>query len=166
MTQPVTEAEVCGNPCDGCPWRVANHGKRTPWGFFTKANMRRLWNEIRKAAGGAVAQSCHPTDPSHPDHVAAGAKPGSTPRECAGSIILVWRELRKLQQAATGETVGKEHVAAYLAENKRSGLTEAGLMHWLVGRMQLGGTVFGTGPKLPTVTVAQLDDPEVGRPDE
>ena len=80
--------------CPGCPWRRRNHGKPTPGGFYRKDNLRRLWNQIRKGQG---IQSCHLTDPGHPDHVAAGAAPTAQPRECAGSIALVHRETRKIQ---------------------------------------------------------------------
>jgi hypothetical protein len=147
-------------PCDNCPWRVCNHGKRTKWGFYTKSNLKRLWGQIRRAARGGIAQSCHPTDPSHPDHREAGAKTGSTPVECAGSVILVYRELQKLKDAAPGDIVDGTHIDAYLAQNKQHGLTKKGLLHWLIGRHQMGGTFFGTGPKLPNV---DIDEPGVGR---
>ena len=38
-------------PCSDCPWRIANHGRRHPGGFFRKDNLRRLWNQIRKGGG-------------------------------------------------------------------------------------------------------------------
>jgi len=144
-------------PCDQCPWRLENHGKRSPGSFYTKANLRRLWNQVRK--GGGV-QSCHLTDPSHPDHVAAGARPGSTAQECAGSVVLVLREVADM--ATTDNEVNKQSVSDYLSRRKR-GLTKTGILYWLVSRIQLGGTPFIGGPKAPSVDV---DDPAVGLPVE
>jgi hypothetical protein len=141
-------------PCQWCPWRIANHKKKTPWGFYRIGNMRRLWNGIRR--GGA--QSCHPTDPSHPDHIAAGAKPGSKPKECAGAVILILRELEKLA-GKRDELIDADKIEQYLSTYD-DGLTRNGLAFWLLGRYQFGGTPFGTGPKLPHVNV---DDPEIGR---
>ncbi len=149
-------------PCEHCPWKTCNPGKRTPWGFYTKRNLTRLWNQIRKASGREVGQSCHPTDPKHEDHIAAGAKEGSVPQECAGSIILVFREINKLGNSAAGDVIGKEHLAAYAANEKKFGLTKRGILHWVIGRWQLGGTPFGSGPKLPDV---DIDDPTVSKPE-
>jgi hypothetical protein len=142
--------------CANCPWRTANHGKRTPWGFYKVANMKRLWNQIR---GGGAPQSCHPTDPGHPDHVAAGAKPGATPQECAGSVVLVYREFEKLQ-ACGGGTIDGDAVRRYLKEH-RDGLTKNGIAYWLVSRYQFGGVPFVGGPKLPEV---DMREEGIGRP--
>ena len=72
--------------CDQCPWRRSNHGKPTRGGFFRKDNLRRLWGQLRGASPDSMGgrQSCHLTDPSHPDHIEAGAKPDAKPRECPG----------------------------------------------------------------------------------
>lgn len=144
------------HPCAHCPWRIANHGKRTPWGFYTKANVRRLWNQIRRGTT-ATAQSCHPTDASHPDHVAAGAKVGAQAQECAGSVILVYREFERLASCgADGKTIDAGAIDRYLARYKADGLTRSGILHWLVGRYQFGGVPFmGSGPKLPEVDMAE-----------
>lgn len=148
------------HPCEHCPWRKSNQGKRTPWGFYKLANLRRLWNQIR---GGGAAQSCHPTDPSHPDHVAAGAKPGATPRECPGSVILVLREFAALQKIAAergSDTIDAQDTKTYLKRRKK-GLKRSGLVYWLVSRYQLGGVPVVGGPKLPDV---DMDDQAVGFP--
>ena len=144
-------------PCDQCPWRLDNHGKRHAFGFYTKANLRRLWNQIRR---GGRAQSCHLTDPTHPDHVAVGAKPGASAQECPGSVILVVRELRQIEKLskANSETA----VKVYLKE-RRAGLTRAGILYWLLGRAQLGGTIMGSGPRLPLIDEYE---PGVGLPEE
>lgn len=135
-------------PCVHCPWRVANHGKRTPWGFYTKTNLKRLWNQVR---GGGQKQSCHPTDPSHPDHSAAGAKPGLTPQECAGSVILIVREFEKMKAcSANGEVIDDGAVAKYLREH-RDGLTKRGIMYWLVERYLMKDAPFFGSGALPDV---------------
>lgn len=145
-------------PCEHCPWRLKNQGKRSPWGFYTKPNLRRLWNQIR---GGGAEQSCHPTDPGHPDHVAAGAKPGTTPRECPGSVILVLREVRAM--ANEHHTVTPESMEAYFQIRKKGLKKPWGVTYWLISRIQLGGVSHFGGPKLPEV---DIDDPEIGLPAE
>lgn len=138
------------HPCDDCPWRVANHGRRTPWGFYTRRNLRRLWSEIRR---GGLPQSCHPTDPNHPAHVAAGAKPGATPQECPGSVILIYREFEKLRALSATGVIDGPTCDRYLAKH-RDGLTKEGLLYWLMGRYKFGGVPFvGGGAKLPEVDV-------------
>lgn len=144
-------------PCEHCPWRLSNQGKKTPWGFYTKTNLRRLWNQIRS---GGAEQSCHPTDPGHPDHIAAGAKPGATPRECPGSVILVMREIYSMRDE-TG-TVTPETTKRYL-QTRKKGLKKTGLLYYIVQRIQLGGVAFLGGPKMPEVDV---DDQEIGLPKE
>lgn len=143
-------------PCAHCPWRTTNQGKRTPWGFYTAANLRRLWNQIRS---GGRAQSCHPTDPSHPDHRAAGAKPGSKPRECPGSVIIVMREIRAMANAE--RVVTPESMTAY-SKRRKGGLKRPhGITYWLIERMQMGGVPFFGGEKLPNI---DINDPEVSLP--
>jgi len=149
-------------PCDNCPWRLANQGKRTPWGFYNKTNLRRLWRQIR---GGGAMQSCHPTDPSHPDHIAAGAKPGSTPRECPGSVILVVRELCQLQRMAEergSDAIDVPDITRYLKQ-RRKGLTRSGLLYYLISRTVFGGKPLIGEPVLPDVDV---DDKTIGLPPE
>ncbi len=141
--------------CEQCPWRRSNHGRRHKRGFYTKKNARRLWKQIRN---GGVAQSCHLTDPSHPDHVEAGANENAKPQECPGSIILINREFA--QMADESGEITTELIDAY-RKKRRKGLTKSGLFYWVVTRLQMGGVPFFGGPKLPKVP----DDPEVGLPD-
>ena len=137
------KCEATAAPCPQCPWRVANHGKRTPGGFHTKRNRTRLWNQIRK---GGAPQGCHLTDPSHPDHIAAGAKEDSTPRECLGSVALVVRELEFMKTLAPGDTITPEHVDAYLAVSKeRKGLTQSGIAYVLMERQIFGPSIPNPG---------------------
>lgn len=146
-------------PCAQCPWRLANQGKPHPFGFYTKANLRRLWNQVR---GGGQPQSCHLTDPSHPGHIAAGAKPTAKAQECPGSVIVVTRELKLLAEFGGGVAGTKEGLARYLKE-RRKGLKKTGLLYWVVQRVQFGKAPFfnGDGP-LPDIA----DDPEIGLPEE
>jgi hypothetical protein len=141
-------------PCEQCPWRRSNHGKRHRFGFYTKSNLRRLWKEIRHGGG---EQSCHLTDPSHPDHISVGAKPGASAQECPGSVVVVLREVKRM--ADDKGTVTSEGVQRYLQERKR-GLTKAGIFYWVISRMQMGGVPMVGGAKLPAVA----DDPEIGLP--
>lgn len=57
----VAEASTAG-PCAQCPWRTSNQGKRHPDGWYTKANLRRLWAGLRRGE----RMTCHPTDPANP----------------------------------------------------------------------------------------------------
>lgn len=144
-------------PCKQCPWRTENQGKASPGGFYTKQNLTRLWSQIRK---GGHAQSCHLSDPSHPDHLAAGCKPDSQPQECPGSVMLVKRELAVMQALSTdGETIDDAGVKTYLKQ-RRGGLTKLGVLYWLVDRIMFGGQPFIGGKKLPEVS----DDPAIGLP--
>lgn len=144
-------------PCDRCPWRIENHARRTSWHFYTQANLRRLWRQIR---GGGGMQSCHPTDPSHPDHIAAGAKLGSTPQECPGSVILVLRECRTMAiYSVDGQTIDEQAVKGYLARHK-DGLTKRGIWYWVVERQVFKGVPFFGGLPLPEV---DIDEPGIGR---
>lgn len=142
-------------PCAQCPWRKSNHGKPHKFGFYTKANLRRLWNQIR---GGGKPQSCHLTDPSHPDH---GAKPSAKAQECPGAVIIVLREVGKM--ADDKKLINSDGVSRYLRERKKFGLKKSGVLYWVVERIQMAGVPFLGGEKLPEVND---DDPEIGLPEE
>lgn len=144
-------------PCAQCPWRKSNHGKPHKFGFYTKTNLRRLWGQIR---GGGKPQSCHLTDPSHPDHVAVGAKPNAKVQECPGAVIVVLREVGKMANAQ--KVINDEGVSRYLRERKKHGLKKTGILYWVVQRIQMGGVPFIGEEKLPQVN----DDPEIGLPEE
>lgn len=143
-------------PCEQCPWRRSNQGKRHFGSFYSKKNLTRLWNQVRNGQG---VQSCHLTDPSHPDHIVAGAKESSEPRECPGSVILVMREIHQMKDAEG--VVSNEGVLAYLKRRKK-GITKMGVVGWIVGRIQHGGVPFIGGPKMIEVDVG---DEEIGLPD-
>ncbi len=140
----------------GCPWRRGNHGKPTPGGFYRKDNLRRLWNQIRKGQG---IQSCHLTDPGHPDHVAAGAAPTAQPRECAGSIALVHRETRKIQDCLDQGMTEDSALLRYQQENPH-GLTKRGLVFWACQRTTLTNTPLGEDP-IPEIEPGLVNDEEL-----
>lgn len=145
------------NPCAQCPWRRSNHGKRHFGGFYRKSNLRRLWNGIRN--GGK--QSCHLTDPAHPDHVRAGAPANGKVQECPGSVILVVRECKRLQALAPDGVIGLEAITTYLAEPSKRRLTRHGLRYWVVQRLgPLADTIAGF-PRPPDVDDS---DPEIDFP--
>ena len=142
-------------PCAQCPWRISNQGKRHAFGFYTKANLTRLWNQLR---GGGKPQSCHLTDPSHPDHVAVGARADAKAKECPGSVIVVLREVRLMANA--DGLIDDAGLAKYRATQCR-GLTKQGILYWVIQRMQMAGVPFFGGTALPDV---DQDDLEIGRP--
>ena len=135
-------------PCVACPWRDANRGKRHPDGWYTQANLARLWRGLRNGE----PMSCHPTDPNNevsPAAQAAGyrpAPPGTQLLECRGAIILQQRELWHLQETHDGD------LKAYRAANPR-GLTRDGVRA-LVARMVFGGTPFALKMARPDLNAA------------
>lgn len=89
-TKIVDVAETGGLPCAACPWRVENHGRRHPDGWYTKTNRRRLWQGLKNG----VTMTCHPTDPDNAvPEGARGVPAGTATKTCAGALILQVREL-------------------------------------------------------------------------
>lgn len=141
--------------CEQCPWRRRNHGRRHKNGFYTKANLRRLWKQIRSGEG---VQTCHLTDPNHPDHVEAGASATATPHECAGSLALVAREINKFE--ALIEEGHDDPYKIYKQQNSR-GLSRDGFWYWMI---RAGDSSNALTEKLPTIDVNLIYDEElVGR---
>lgn len=126
-------------PCSACPWRIENQGKRHPGGWYTKANLRRLWARLRRGE----KMTCHPTDPENPLPEGWPAPPPSaTTVECCGSLVLTQREfmryqaiMEELDAKAAAEGRGRAKPSAVLAEYKRrfgaKGMTRAGLIRVL-----------------------------------
>ena len=160
QTEHGTRAAVC----DQCPWRVANQGRRTRQGIYTKANLTRLWNQVRR--GGAV-QSCHLTDPTHRDHIALGANPErqKPPEECLGAVILVCRELEHIKTLSTDTTDADEltvlGVQTYWRDRARRGLTQSGILFHTLLRHLPRPVGSGRNP-LPSPG-GILGDPAIGR---
>lgn len=140
-------------PCSRCPWRTDNHGKRTPDGWYTQANLRRLWSGLRRGE----RMSCHPTDPENPVSVAmqaTGVRPapaGTATHECTGAVILVQREYMRFQ--AIAEESGANALRHYRATHPR-GLTKQGLAA-VVQRLIFGGSPLdGTPMSRPNLNEA------------
>jgi hypothetical protein len=150
-------------PCAQCPWRFSNQGKRHFGGFYTKRNLQSMWNALRRGGG---KQSCHLTDPRHPDHITAGAAPNATPQECPGSVILIVRELKRIMSSVyIGEdgAVNTEALVAYLRDKSRRRLSRDGILYWGVQRAgPLAGVPFVGGRPLPIV---DDEDLEIGLPE-
>ncbi len=138
--------------CEQCPWRTSNQGKKTAWGFYTKANLKRLWRGLCGRLKALQPQSCHLTDPSNEDHVAAGASEGAKAKECPGSVIIMIRENHILNRYLDED--GRRGFARYSRD--RFGFNRDGACWWAARDIPLIG-----GPPMPKV----LDDPEVGVPD-
>jgi len=142
--------------CDQCPWRKVNQSKRHKFGFFTQANLKRLWNGLRKGN----PMSCHKTDTGHPDHVACGAK-GDKPKECAGSIIVIRQELQMIANW-NDNTVTDDGIIEYKKRFKQSRITVVGFMYWVFERIQMAGVPIIGGKKLPEV---DHSDEAIGLPE-
>jgi hypothetical protein len=155
MTTKGTIAPATLHPCVHCPWRTTNQGKPHPLGWYTKANLRRLWAGMRRGED----MSCHPTDPRNP--VPDGARPapeGSTTLECAGSLILKQREVMHFQQLAEDHP-GEDPFKLYRQAHPR-GLTRDGL--WaVVSRAMFGGVPVIGGLAM---TRPDLNEPGISAP--
>lgn len=148
------------NPCTQCPWRISNHGKRHFGGFYRKQNLLRLWKKLRNGGGGM--QSCHLTDPGHPDHLAAGAPENAKTQECPGSVILVVRECKRLLELAPEGVIDMSAINKYLADPSIRRLTRQGIIYWAVQRL-------GPFANTPLGFIRPPDvndtDPEIGLPE-
>lgn len=148
-----TEEKMSERACEQCPWRTSNQGKRTAWGFYTKENLRRLWRGLCGRRQQLQPQSCHLTDPSHEDHVKAGASEKATAKECPGSVIVMIRENNILGKYLE-DAGGPDGFRLYSRE--RFGLNREAACWWTTRGIPLVG-----GPALPDVN----DDSEIGVPD-
>lgn len=134
--------------CSACPWRRSNQGKPHPDGWYTKKNLTRLWAGLRSA--DAPGMSCHPTDSDNPVPEGHATVPeGVEKRECAGSLLIVQRELKRFEADPEGYTKGR----------RTRKLTRAGLAYWGLSRAVFGGTPLG-GLAMTAID----EDPDVGVP--
>lgn len=148
--------QAAPKPCSHCPWRIENQGKRHPGGWYTKANLRRLWAKLRRGE----SMTCHPTDPANPLPEGWPAPPpAARTLECAGSLILQQREFMRFQECMVGSADSKETWRKYRARHPR-GLTLEG-MGRVLERAMFGGTPIG-GLKMRR---PNLEEPGIGHPD-
>lgn len=102
---------VADHPCAACPWRTVNHRKPHPDGWYSDANRRRLWTGLR--TGEAPGMTCHPTDPLNQP-----VGDNTVTRECAGAWLIIARECKALEEAAS--------IAAY-RKGRKLAMTREGL---------------------------------------
>lgn len=134
--------------CSGCPWAIKNHLKEPdPFNSYTEPNVRRLWNEVRS---GGFPQSCHMTDPTNPIHLAMGCPSDASMRECAGSLILVAREL--VLASRDDKLIDIRSARRYIRE-RPNGLTLDGLWYFAAQRGSFADIPLIGGPPLPEVDI-------------
>lgn len=152
----VSVEPACPKACASCPWRLANQGsKPDPHGFYTKANLKRLWDGLRNGA----RMSCHPTDPRMAEFSGYEALADrEVAHECAGSLVLTQREVMRFQDLAHANP-DSDRVLAMYRKRHPNGMTREGLVA-IVERHVFGGTPLG-GVKM---SKPDLGDPEVGYP--
>lgn len=138
--------------CAACPWRISNHGRRHPGGWYSKANRRRLWNGLR--TGDAPGMTCHPTDPDNQP-----VRDGIETRECAGAMLLLARELGALN-AACAEADDGRGFARY-RKGRSYPLTIGGAIE-LANRLMFGGTPLDGRPSIAGLTLAEDSDIATG----
>lgn len=146
--------QAAPTPCVHCPWRTSNQGKRHPDGWYTAANLRRLWAQLRRGE----LMSCHPTDPGNPVSEraqAVGYRPApehSQVRECTGALVIQQREFMLLQDGYNAD------LKRYRRERPK-GMTKEGLWS-LIERAVFGGTPIGGH----AMARPDLNQPDVGVP--
>jgi hypothetical protein len=159
-------------PCSQCPWRVGNQERKDRHGFYDLSNLRRLWEGLR--AGERM--TCHPTDPQMAefDGYENTADRAQT-RECAGALVVIQRELIRLDTATRAARVEgrQDGVADYRAIVGEHALTVDGaaahVFAMMAGSTPLCGGVAvrlvdlnerGIGiPGLPEWGACELDPP-------
>jgi len=157
MTKRKTIEPPVSKACADCPWRRSNQGKRTSGGWYSKANLRRLWTGLR--TGEAPGMTCHPIDPDNPPtDDGRQASEDATTRECYGALLLVAREL-KLAETLHDEH-GEKTMQVYRKLRSR-GLTREGMAHW-VWRFAINAP-FLTGP--PPLPKTWAEDDDIEHPD-
>ena len=106
--------------CKDCPWAVSNHGRRQRGGYYSQANVRTLWRDLRRGGARmtclrAESQSVPFTNTVHPS-------------ECAGGLALIIRELNSLADLKRTDT-GRGNIREYLSRHP-TGLSKATIYFW------------------------------------
>jgi hypothetical protein len=144
-------APAHGQPCKHCPWRLSNQGKRHQHGFYTKANLRRLWNGLRRGE----RMTCHPTDPAMAEFEGyEGTAERHVTHECAGAQILVQREIDRAQRCIPEG--GGDGYRPYRAKHPM-GLLRGGLLEHISTHIFAGTFLGGLRP-----TKVNLNEKDVG----
>lgn len=117
--RPIRNKETVG-VCSTCPFRRPNQGKPHPSNWYTIANLRRLWNGLRR--GIAPGMVCHSTDPEAPTYGSTyPISPFAKPRECGGALFVVYSHFNEVGQT--------ENWSDYTGRHKFP-LTKPGLRFW------------------------------------
>lgn len=148
-------AGKCLTVCATCPWRTSNHGKPHPEKWYATANLRRLWDGLRR--GEAPGMICHSTDP---DSIHYGGEKAVRPgheRHCAGALILIQTEMDALKDAPS--------LRAY-QQARHKPLTRDGGAAWAWRILTvLGGTSFRVDDAEAVGLPWRQAKPEGGAPD-
>lgn len=146
--------------CKDCPWRTTNlKRKPDPHGFYTLANLRRLWRGLRNGE----RMTCHPTDPEMAEF-AGYEKTAERPvtYECAGALVLIQREMERFQSCAKeAEAEGQKDGLKRYRRKYPKGLTRDGLLRFF-NDMMFGGTPLSPRDKMAT---PNLNMAGIGHPD-
>lgn len=136
-------------PCAECPWRLSNHCRENEHGFYDADNRTRLWTGLR--SGEAPGMTCHPTDPDMAEYEGYEATAARTvTHECAGSVVLIQRELLIVQNIAQGMGLGdpsadgSRRLSAAYEEFRPQGLT-------VVALIEFGLRTVGNRPPYPAL---------------
>lgn len=149
--RPIIEAKHT-KACNACPWRRSNQGKRTSGGWYSRANLQRLWNGLRTSK--APGMTCHPTDPRNPpSDSGVQAKPEAETQECYGALLLIAREVSL--GSALADKHGKDAFKLYRFARPK-GLTRAGMSHWVL-RFAFNAPQLTGLAALPTVFTEDSD---------
>lgn len=140
-------------PCPQCPWKLENQGRRHPGGWYTKANLRRLWGGLRRGE----RMTCHPTDPDNAVECQCHTPPppGTVTRECAGALIVIQREVQRVNDIL----VAGGSWADYRREHPR-GLTKEGAACHVMASAFATNSLTGYEMGRPN-----LNDPTIGHAD-
>jgi hypothetical protein len=133
------------HPCDSCPWRVRNQGKKHPEDWYTKANLRFLWSKLRMGD----KMSCHKTDSRM-----EGVPETAHIKECSGGAILQQREFMRLQRGIV-EGNRRETLKQYRLKHPR------GISKQCV-EVLLERAVMGPIANLGRLPEVNLNEPEIG----
>lgn len=116
----------CLKVCETCPWLKKNHGRAHPAGWYKTANIRRLWNALRRGEPGVI---CHASDPDSTEYGGTAViRPTVERRPCAGALLAVGKHIEDLNEA--------KDIRTYQGRN-RYPLTRRGIGRW-VERILLG----------------------------
>ncbi len=122
---------VADKPCAACPWRISNHGRPHPDGWYDADNLARLWDGLR--TGEAPGMTCHPTDPQNPAPTGrpdAKADDGADFYECTGAHTVRQVEIRTLESS--------KNYADYVQRTQKPAMTREGLFTYIMDTQTAG----------------------------